>query len=180
MVRKIETFCFILGQRINLKKSQIICAENLNWDVANFLFHEKGFSHSSQDIHYLGFPNFPFLKNARTTAPLHKICYHPKNRIQNWKFRNLSQVGKVVRMKSVLLAFPTYLMSCYKFSKGLIYKIHKMLQSFWKNQSEENKKQVSWDFWKTLCLDKNQGGLVMRNQVALLSKLGWRLVSLSR
>lgn len=107
MLHTIEEFYLISGQNINFNKSQVICVEPFNQDIATFLFREKGFICNIQDIQYLG---FTFLKNARSIVPFQKIYTHLKNKVKNWKFMNLSQAGRMVMLKSVLLALPTYLM----------------------------------------------------------------------
>lgn len=83
-------------------------------------------------------------------------------------------------MKSVLLALPTYLMSCYKFHKGYIPQLHKAIQAFWINPSIDRGNKISWDKWEVLCLPREKGGLGMKNLVAfnqaLLAKSGWKLL----
>lgn len=99
-----EHFCLCSGQRINFKRSLVICADNLDSNVVASL-----------------------IKNARSAAPFQKVYLQMKNKVQNWKFRTLSQAGRLVMLKSVLLALPTYLMSCYEFPKTILSQLTKLL-----------------------------------------------------
>ncbi|XP_021721994.1 uncharacterized protein LOC110689521 [Chenopodium quinoa] len=55
-------------------------------------------------------------------------------KLNGWKEKLLSRVGKEVLLKSVIQAIPTYLMGVYKFPAGIINDIHSMMARFlWGN-----------------------------------------------
>lgn len=55
MLSVVDYFCFCSSQCINYTKSQVICGNNLDPRIAQFLFQHKGFKQASQDITW-GFP----------------------------------------------------------------------------------------------------------------------------
>lgn len=83
---------------------------NLSPNGAHFLFDIKGFPSSNQeDIKYLG---FPYLKNGTYTQALNKIVMDFQAKIDHWKLKPLSQIGRLIMVKSVLLSLPIYVMQC--------------------------------------------------------------------
>ena len=51
-------------------------------------------------------------------------------KLQGWKEKILSQVGREVLIKSVIQAIPTYKMSCFKLPKGLLRSWRFLYESF--------------------------------------------------
>lgn len=104
-----------------------------------------------------------------------------ENKIQNWKYKLLSQAGRITMIKSVLMALPLYVMSFYKIPMKIFKKIQQLIKIFWINQSPNIQKRcLHWDSWETLCYKKQDGGLGIRdlklvNQV-LLAKTGWHIL----
>lgn len=127
MLNVVEHFCTISGQSNSYSKSQIIFSKPLPSDISTFLFQEKGFPSVSISIKYLG---YPFIKDGRQNQVLHQIILDIQNCISNWQHKLLSQMGRVIMIKSVLLALPTYLISCYKFPKGICSKLQSIVASF--------------------------------------------------
>ena len=51
-------------------------------------------------------------------------------KLQGWKKKLLSQVGREVLIKAVIQAIPTYTMSCFKLPKGLIKELETLIRKF--------------------------------------------------
>jgi hypothetical protein len=52
-------------------------------------------------------------------------------RIGGWKVKSLSQAGRVVLIKSVVAALPSYAMSSFLLPKSLCYELNRIFKNFW-------------------------------------------------
>ena len=82
--------------------------------------------------------------------------------MREWKEKFLSQAGKEVMLKLVILALPTYAMSCCKLPKTLCMDICREMAKFWWGDSEEAKK-IHWIEWEKQSEVKGKGGLGLRD-----------------
>ena len=64
-------------------------------------------------------------------------------KLQGWKEKILSQVGREVLIKSVIHAILTYTMSCFKLPKGLVKELEVLIQKFWWGYNGDNRR-VYW------------------------------------
>lgn len=81
----------------------------------------------------------------------------------------------MVMLKFVLAPISSHTMSCYKIPQSLCQSIQSTLTRFlW--DSEPGKKKIAWVSWKTMAQPKKKGGHVTSFNVALLAKIGWRIL----
>lgn len=82
-------------------------------------------------------------------------------------------------LRSVLSAIPSHAMSCYKLPQGLCDQIQSLLTRFWWDTAQD-KRSMSWIFWKKMAGPKKLGGLsfkdIPRFNDVLLAKLSWRIL----
>lgn len=107
---------------------------------------------------YLGLPeHFGRKKRDIFAALVDRI----RQRSHSWTSRYLSGAGKMVLLKLVLAAMPTYTMSCFKLPMSLVKQLQSILTRFWWDASPEVKK-ICWVSWQSLTKPKSAGGLGFR------------------
>ena len=93
-------------------------------------------------------------------------------KLQRWKEKLLSQVGREVLIKAVVQTIPTYIMSCFKLPKVLIKDLEILTRKFWWGYGGDSRK-VHWVNWKKLCQAKNAGGMGFKELKILMTPY-WR------
>ncbi|GAU50545.1 hypothetical protein TSUD_409890 [Trifolium subterraneum] len=101
-------------------------------------------------------------------------------RINSWRGRALSKVGKEVMIKSVLQSILSYVMSVYLIPEMTIKKIERMINSFWWGGGRANNRGIKWLAWDRMTYPKEYGGLGFRNlhlfNMAMVAKQGWNFI----
>lgn len=105
----------------------MICGSNVDPEVLHYLVHQQGLTNPSNQVHYL---DFPFLRNAYHTSSLKEIVNKLQYKTTSWHARPLSQVERLIMLKSVLLVMPIYSISIYKYPNSLIKQLHSVLGKF--------------------------------------------------
>jgi hypothetical protein len=161
------------GMSLNLDKSKLYFF-NTPPSVQHHISRLLGIPRRSLPSNYLG---IPLSGAAASNISWDNLLLSISNRLSNWTFRPLNIASRLVLLKSVLQALPTYLFTALAAPKKVIKAIRSLQRNFLWSGHQPNKKWalVNWD---KLCLPKSQGGLGLRdpgklNQV-MGAKIWWR------
>ncbi|XP_028761232.1 uncharacterized protein LOC114719845 [Neltuma alba] len=169
-------FCEVSGHQINLQKSKMFVSRNVHASRAISLSQSLGITLTADLGKYLGVPLLHQRAIKATFAPiLRKI--HMK--LTGWKGRFLSMAGRTVLIKSTLSTIPSYQMQTLLLPKGVLEDIEKINREFFWNQ-EHGTKKMHLISWNTLKLDKEHGGLGIKDlrsqNIAFIMKLCWGMM----
>lgn len=125
---------------------------------------------------YLG---IPFFLGAEKASFWDKVVHSITSIISSWNHKSLTMGGKILLIKSVLNAIPTYLMSIFQAPSQVIKDIRVSLRSFLWNDNLGSRKKIPLLAWDNICHPKELGGagirdLAYQNKV-LGAKLVWKL-----
>lgn len=126
---------------------------------------------------YLGLPS---LVGRRKKEVFNYIKERLWKKLQGWKGKKLSKVGKEDLIKAAAQAIPSYCMSTFLLSSTLLDDLHVMLNKCWWENGGDSAKGVKWMHWEKMYVRKKAGGRGFRDlhlfNVALLGKMAWRLI----
>lgn len=155
-LRKIlNTFGDISGLRINLEKSYMFVKDQ---KISASLKEGLGLDVSDLPVRYLGLPLF--------SGHLSKVHYRPlldkiKRRLEDWKVRLLSMVGRLELIMSTLNAYSLFWTSAFLIPSSVVKEIEQVCRNFLWGDKESKKRYHSLG-WEKVCLPKSEGGLGIR------------------
>lgn len=101
--------------------------------------------------------------------------------IQVWQAKHMSQAGKMVLIRNVAQAIPSYNMSFFLLPKSLFQELEQMLNNYLLTfGTTVNQKGLNWLSWNNMSVSKSKGGLDFRNlydfNIAFLGKHMWNFM----
>ena len=113
-----------LGQMINTKKSTLFFSKSVTEEVKNSIKAKLEVLEIKQYEMYLGLPT---VVGKNRSASLNYIKDRIWGKLQIWKEKLLSQVGKEVLLKAVVQAISTFAMGCFKPPLGICRDIEMLI-----------------------------------------------------
>ncbi|KAF8413601.1 hypothetical protein HHK36_001593 [Tetracentron sinense] len=165
------------GQLINKEKSALFFSDHITQGRRVGLKRLTGFVEGKFPVVYLGVPLVVGRLKVRDLEPLvTKI----RNKVAGWKYKLLSQGGRLTLLGHVLSSMSMHLLAVLNIPKAVHHKIDSILSTFFWGVSAGHPKR-KWRSWSHLCKPTNEGGLNLRNslevQRALHMKFVWHLMS---
>nr|XP_027075819.1 uncharacterized protein LOC113699652 [Coffea arabica] len=117
-----------LGQVVNFDKSAIFYSKNTTNQRKKEVKEELDNMKEARNGIYLGLP----MAIGRSKTQVFGFVKRKINKkLQGWKQKLLSQWGKEILIKSVIMAMPTYVMACFSLPRGLCRQITAKIARFW-------------------------------------------------
>lgn len=173
----VSKFCRASGQRVNFDKSEISFSKGLAANLREHLGAMCGVSVVTKHTTYLGLP----ANIGRSKKDIFNfIIDRVEKKLKCWKARSLSQAGRLVLIKSVAQAIPSFVMSCFLLPKATTNRLNQITANFWWGQKTTERK-IHWCNWNSLCSSKTEGGTGLRDlesfNLGFLAKQGWRMLT---
>jgi hypothetical protein len=166
------------GQTVNIQKSTILFSKNTAPATILAIQSILPYELTTAFAKHLG---LPLLIGKSKAAAFSDILENVQRKIDGWRFKTLSQVGKIILVKVVASAIPSYTMSSFLLTDSLCHKLDTTFKNFWWGFPKDKSRNLSLKSWHSLCLPKDQGGLGFRLMkdvnISLISKLGWNLLT---
>jgi hypothetical protein len=174
----LDKYCSWLGQSINSRKSSIRFSKNTKPTTSSYILNILPFNPNPTCSIYLG---LPILMGRSKREAFQSIIDSIQTKMEGWRAKTLSQASRGVLIKVVAAAIPSYAMSTFLLPKILCRKLDQLFKNFWWGFSPKKIRNLSLKSWSSLFSPKAFGGQGFRKMeevnLALISKLGWKLLS---
>ena len=124
----LDKYCRWSSQSINASKSSIRFSKNTNPAISIAITSLLPYSTNLAKSLYLGLPIL--MENSKKIG-LQGIIDKVHSRIDGWRAKTLSQAGRLVLIKSVAVALPSYAMSSFLLPISYCKELDRLFKNFW-------------------------------------------------
>ncbi|KAJ4778130.1 RNA-directed DNA polymerase (reverse transcriptase)-related family protein [Rhynchospora pubera] len=165
-------FAAMSGQTINPIKIKFWFSKATTQQMKDLISQTFGGAIANHSETYLGLP----LHSSKLTS-CDNLIAKLTEALGGWKMTMLSQAGRLILIKSVLMSIPVYQMSTQTLNRRVVSKINALIRNFFWGKT--NTKYLSLCSWKKITQPFYMGGLGLRDirdfNRALTCKLAWKL-----
>ena len=122
------------GQKLNHEKTTICFSKAVKEDTKALISDFLQVPEVKEYENYLG---LPAMVGRKRKASLNYIKERVWSKLQGWKEKLLSQVGREILFKAVVQVIPTFAMSCFKLPVGLCHEVEALIHKFFWGQKGE-------------------------------------------
>uniref|UniRef100_A0A803QEP6 Reverse transcriptase n=1 Tax=Cannabis sativa TaxID=3483 RepID=A0A803QEP6_CANSA len=166
------------GQLCSKQKSGILFSRNCVKSLRENIEKKMGISTINEAEKYLG---NPFIFSRKKKKDFEFLRTKLMQRLEGSKMRSLSFAGRMVAVKAIASAIPSYSMSTYQLPITSCRELDVIIRKFWWSGRLDKQRFLATVSWDSLCRPKVSGGLGFRrmedtNQ-AFLAKFAWCIAS---
>ena len=136
----LDKYCRWSGQLVNAAKSSIRLRKNTNPSKTKRITSIIPYSSNPSTSLYLGL--HILMGNSKKKA-FHGIIEKVQSRIEGWRAKTLSQAGRLVLIKSVVAALPSYAMSSLLLPNSFCSELDRIFKNIWWGFPANKKKKTS-------------------------------------
>ena len=124
----LECYCILSRQKNNLDKFDLFCSPNMSREDQESLASQLQVNFVVNPSKYLG---VNFKLSERWVADFHYLVEKLQSKLQGWKAKFLSQVGRTNLISSVLQSMPLYTFSCFRVPDTVCDKLDATTRAIW-------------------------------------------------
>lgn len=162
------------GQQINLQKSSMFVSKHIQGRKLVKVQQQLGCKVKEFPLNYLGAPLY---KGRCKEVYFERLFQIVSNKLEGWKAKFLSFVGKMTLIKSVLASIHIHTFSCMAVPKSVVQRLEEIRRAFLWNQ--HGQRRTHWVAWDKVCSPYTEGGLGIRTLkdtvYGLQGKLAWKI-----
>lgn len=147
-------------QELNFTKSSIHFSSNVNSRLRSQICRVLDMQECTRTCKYLGHSFCRFSSKKQEFA---YIVDKIRQKMAGWKKRSLSMAGRIVLIKSLLQAIPSFVMKTFLMPSSVTKKIDSFMKDFFWGFNQERKHHLHLLSWKTITKSKALGGIGIRS-----------------
>lgn len=161
VINCLQLYCSWIGQAINWNKSSIHFNSNVNSQLRGEITRAMNIQDCLHKGKYLG---HPFFQLKSKTEAYKTVMERLENKLSGWRKKTLSMAGRLVLVKAVTNAIPSFVMQVILLPKEMLTKMDKRTRGFLWGHSEDKAHHFHPKSWATVCQSK-EGGLIVKRMV---------------